>query len=157
MNNNNNRAKERRTCTRGCSKHDGIDQGEDFLKGNAEKDSSRSTEKGSDSSGVMANVLGTMEAANILASGGLKSIFTTATSSVAPASATVSLAITTASQRYPTAAVSTTTSIVTPYTRRSRASRGITIESSHTTSIPTISTKEKGKEKMTESGMPKKR
>ncbi|GJY53138.1 hypothetical protein Tco_0444802 [Tanacetum coccineum] len=94
---------------RGCSKHGGIDQGEDFLKGDAEKDSSKSTKKGSGSSGVMANVLGTLEAINILASGGLKSVFTTASPSVAPASETVSPAVATANEKDPTAAVSTTT------------------------------------------------
>ncbi|GJY21048.1 hypothetical protein Tco_0393614 [Tanacetum coccineum] len=104
-------------------------------QGDAPKDSSRSTEKGSDSSGVMANVLGTLEAINILASGGLKSTFTTASPLVAPvsapvatASATVSPAIATASQRDPTAAVSTTASITTPYSRRTRVSRGIILE-----------------------------
>ncbi|GJS70250.1 hypothetical protein Tco_0703091 [Tanacetum coccineum] len=65
--------------------------------------------------------------------------------------ATASGNIPTASGNVPTAAVFTTTSITTPYTRRTRASKGIIIEPSHpthTTSIPTFSTKEKGKEKM---------
>ncbi|GJS19010.1 hypothetical protein Tco_0413482 [Tanacetum coccineum] len=155
------------TCTRGCSKHGGIDQGEDFLKGDAQKDSSRSTEKVSDSSGVMANVLGTLEAANILASRGLKSTLTTASplvtpvsATVAPASATVSPVVATASQRDPTAAVSTSTSITTPCSRRTKDSKGIILESSqpsHTTSTPTFSTKGKGKEKMIESTSTKKK
>ncbi|GKA71180.1 hypothetical protein Tco_0777319 [Tanacetum coccineum] len=44
-----------------------------------------------------------------------------------------------------------TASVITPYTRRKRASRGIIIESSQTTSVPIISAKGKGKEKMVES------
>ncbi|GKD13930.1 hypothetical protein Tco_1198337 [Tanacetum coccineum] len=44
-----------------------------------------------------------------------------------------------------------TASVTSPYTRRTRASRGIIIEPSHTTSVPTISAKGKGKEKMVES------
>ncbi|GKG51584.1 hypothetical protein Tco_0541968, partial [Tanacetum coccineum] len=102
-----------------------------------------------------------------LASGGLKFVFTTsspsvtpASLSVAPVSATVSPVVATANEKDPTAAVFTTTSITTPYTRRTRASKGIIIEPSHpthTTSIPTFSTKEKGKEKMVESTGTKKR
>ncbi|GJZ47883.1 hypothetical protein Tco_0601715 [Tanacetum coccineum] len=138
---------------------DGGEGREDFSRGDAEKDSSKSAEKGSDGSGVMANVLGTLEAVNILASGGLKSVFTTASPSVTPASlpvapvsATVSPAVATASKK--------DASITTPYTRRTRASKGIIIEPSHptpTTSIPTFSTKGKGKEKMVESTGTKKR
>ncbi|GKF77119.1 hypothetical protein Tco_0229589, partial [Tanacetum coccineum] len=57
----------------------GIDQGEvNVFKGDAEKDSSRSTDKGSESTGDLANVLSSVGAANILASGGLKEVFTTA-------------------------------------------------------------------------------
>ncbi|GJZ60876.1 hypothetical protein Tco_0617013 [Tanacetum coccineum] len=78
----------------------------------------------------MANVVGTLKAANILASGGLKSVFTTASPPVALASATVSPAIATASEKDPTAAVVTTASAITPYTRRTRASRGVAIRSS---------------------------
>nr|GFB79342.1 hypothetical protein [Tanacetum cinerariifolium] len=56
----------------GCSKHEGIDQGEDLLVGNIVKDSDKSADKRSDSTDDMANVLGTLGAANILASGGLR-------------------------------------------------------------------------------------
>ncbi|GJX14551.1 hypothetical protein Tco_0206309 [Tanacetum coccineum] len=42
------------------------------IKGDAEKDSSRSTDKGSESTGDLANVLSSMGAANILASGVIK-------------------------------------------------------------------------------------
>ncbi|GJW27880.1 hypothetical protein Tco_0044755 [Tanacetum coccineum] len=120
----------------------------------------------------MANVLGTLEAANILASGGLKSVFTTASPSVvaarlsvapaslpvATASASVSTAVATASEKDPTAVVSITTSPATTYTRRTRVSRGIVIESSqptHTTSTLTFTTNRKGKEKMVKSTSPK--
>nr|GEU75794.1 hypothetical protein [Tanacetum cinerariifolium] len=49
----------------GCSKHRGMDQGEDLL------DRDKSADKGSDSTDEMSHVLGTLGAANILASGGL--------------------------------------------------------------------------------------
>ncbi|GKA47684.1 hypothetical protein Tco_0740567 [Tanacetum coccineum] len=52
-----------------------MDQGEDF---GIERDSNKSTNKGSKSTGEMANVLSSMGAANILASRGLKEVFTTA-------------------------------------------------------------------------------
>ncbi|GJR65935.1 putative ribonuclease H-like domain-containing protein [Tanacetum coccineum] len=120
-------------------------QGEDLLEGDAEKDSNKSADKGSDSSGVMENVLGTLEATNILASGGLRSVFTTTSSSVAPTSANVSSAIDTASESFPTVAVFTTASVATP--RVTRSSRGIVIEPS-SVNIPSIS-KDKGKGIMT--------
>ncbi|GKE81621.1 hypothetical protein Tco_1551621 [Tanacetum coccineum] len=120
-----------------------MDQGEDLMtrdvekstkKGNVEK----STEKGSDNTDEAANVLSTLEAANVLSSGSFPT----------PAPAGVA----TASGSFPTA------SVTTPYTRRTRASRGIIIEPSHTTSVPTISAKGKGKEKMLEfSGTKKKK
>nr|GEZ24747.1 hypothetical protein [Tanacetum cinerariifolium] len=49
----------------------GMDQWEDLLVGDTMKDSDKSADKGSDSTNEMANVLGTLGAANILASGGL--------------------------------------------------------------------------------------
>ncbi|GJT02031.1 hypothetical protein Tco_0823200 [Tanacetum coccineum] len=52
-----------------------MDQGEDF---GIERDSNKSTNKESESTWGMANVLSSMGAANILASGGLKEVFTTA-------------------------------------------------------------------------------
>ncbi|GJV44474.1 hypothetical protein Tco_1429010 [Tanacetum coccineum] len=92
----------------------------------------------------VANVLTTLEAANVLSTGSLPT--------AAPAG------VATASGSFPTAAIFTTTSVTTPYTRRTRASRGIIIEPSHTTSVPTISAKGKGKEKMVEfSGTKKKK
>ncbi|GKD31839.1 hypothetical protein Tco_1242617, partial [Tanacetum coccineum] len=63
-----------------------------------------------------------------------------------------------ASGSFPTAAIFTTASVTTPYTRRTRASRGIIIEPSHTTSVPTINAKGKGKEKMVDTtGIKKKK
>nr|GEW07353.1 hypothetical protein [Tanacetum cinerariifolium] len=49
----------------GCSRHGGMDQGEDLL------DRDKSADKGSDSTDEMSHVLGTLGAANILASRGL--------------------------------------------------------------------------------------
>ncbi|GJQ99149.1 hypothetical protein Tco_0522134 [Tanacetum coccineum] len=110
----------------------GMDQGEDLMTRDVEK----STGKGSDNTDEAANVLSTLEAANVLSS---RSFPTAAPAGVA-----------TASGSFPTAAIFTTASVTTPYTRRTRASRGIIIEPSHTTSVPTISAKGKGKEKMVE-------
>ncbi|GJS73573.1 putative ribonuclease H-like domain-containing protein [Tanacetum coccineum] len=111
----------------------GVDPGEDLMTGDVEK----STRKGSDNTDEAANVLSTLEAANVLSSG---SFPTAAPDGVA-----------TVSGSFPTAAIFTTASVTSPYTRRTRASRGIIIEPSHTTSVPTISTKGKWKEKMVES------
>ncbi|GJV57618.1 hypothetical protein Tco_1458623 [Tanacetum coccineum] len=58
--------------------------------------------------------------------------------------------VATASGSFPTVAIFTTASVTTPYTRRTRDSRRIIIEPSHTTSVLTISAKGKGKEKMVE-------
>ncbi|GKA21167.1 hypothetical protein Tco_0701156 [Tanacetum coccineum] len=116
-------------------------QGEDLAE--------KSTDKGSESTGEMANVLSTLEAANILASGGSKSVFTTASTGVSPAVAT-------ASGSFPTAAVFTTASVATP--RVTRSLRGIVIEPSSPISvnIPSISKKDKGKGIMTEPKKPSK-
>nr|GEW46707.1 hypothetical protein [Tanacetum cinerariifolium] len=78
-----------------------VDQGEDFLVGDNVKDSDKIIDKGSDSTDDMANVLGTLGATNILASGGLRLVFTTA-------STVVSSAVATASGSFPTAAIFTT-------------------------------------------------
>ncbi|GKD08190.1 hypothetical protein Tco_1187875 [Tanacetum coccineum] len=86
-------------------------------------DVEKSTEKRSDNTDEVANVLSTLEVANVLSSRGVAS----------------------------TPAGVATASVTSPYTRRTRASRGIIIEPSHTTSVPTISAKGKGKEKMVES------
>ncbi|GJT64603.1 hypothetical protein Tco_1016083 [Tanacetum coccineum] len=114
---------------------EGIDQGEvNMFKGDAKKDSSMSTDKGSESIGDLANVLSSMGAANILVSGDLKEVFTTASPQVPPVSSNVSTAIVTASEKDPTAEVLTTARDTTPYTRRPRASKGVLIRS--TSPIP---------------------
>ncbi|GJZ55417.1 hypothetical protein Tco_0610610, partial [Tanacetum coccineum] len=97
----------------------------------------------------MANVLSTLEAANILASGGSKSVFTTASTGVSPAVATTS-------GSFPTAAVFTTASVATP--RVMRSSRGIVIKplSPIFVNIPSISKKDNGKGIMTEPEKPSK-
>ncbi|GKG55331.1 hypothetical protein Tco_0571971, partial [Tanacetum coccineum] len=79
------------------------------------------------------------EAVNILASGGSKLIFTTTSSTIATASTCVSPAVSTASGSFPTAAVFTTASVVTP--RVTRSSKGIVIEPSSPISVnlPSIS------------------
>nr|GEW16765.1 retrovirus-related Pol polyprotein from transposon TNT 1-94 [Tanacetum cinerariifolium] len=129
----------------------GVDQGEDLLVGDTVKDSDKSADKGSDSTNEMANVLGTLGAANILASGGLRSVFTTASTVVSPAVAT-------ASGSFPTSVIFTTASVATLTTRVTRSSRGVVIESSSPISvnIPSISKKDKGKGKMTEPEQPSK-
>nr|GEX19400.1 hypothetical protein [Tanacetum cinerariifolium] len=69
------KGKERRICSEGCSKHEGgMDQSKDLLVLDTMKDSDKSADKGSDSTDDMANVLGTLGAANILASGGLREL-----------------------------------------------------------------------------------
>ncbi|GJS92083.1 putative ribonuclease H-like domain-containing protein [Tanacetum coccineum] len=89
------------------------------------RDSNKSTDKGSESTREMANVLSSMGAANILASGGLKEVFTTASPPVPHVSLFVPIVAATTSEKDSTTAVITTTTAVTPYTRRTRASRGI--------------------------------
>ncbi|GKD45458.1 hypothetical protein Tco_1270103, partial [Tanacetum coccineum] len=97
-----------------------------------ERDSKKNTDKGSESTGEMANVFSSMGAANILASGGLKEDSTTA--------------------------VITTITAVTPYTRRTRASRGVVMISSSPIpiNIPSISKEDKGKGIMIEPAKPTK-
>ncbi|GJS25537.1 retrovirus-related pol polyprotein from transposon TNT 1-94 [Tanacetum coccineum] len=113
----------------------GINQGEvNVFKGDAEKDSSRSTNKGSESTGDLANVLSSVGAVNILASGGLKEVFTTAS---------------------PQVPLDTT-----PYTRRLRASREVVIRSTSPIPIciPSVGKEDKRKRKeiMTEPEKPAK-
>nr|GEY70771.1 hypothetical protein [Tanacetum cinerariifolium] len=112
---------------------EGMDQGEILLVGDTMKDSDKSADKGSDSTDEMANVLGTLGAANILASGGLSGSFSTA-------------------------AIFTTASVVTPTTRVTRSSRGVVIGSSSPifVNIPSISKKDKEKGKMIEPEQPSK-
>nr|GEU34765.1 hypothetical protein [Tanacetum cinerariifolium] len=136
----------------------GIDQGEDLLVGDTMKDSDKSADKGSDSTDEMSHILGSLEASNILASGGLRSVFTTASLSVATASIDISPVVATASGSFPTAVIFTTTSVATPTTRVTRSSRGVVIGSSSLISvnIPFINKKDKRKEKMTEPEQPSK-
>ncbi|GJU75767.1 hypothetical protein Tco_1272837 [Tanacetum coccineum] len=115
-----------------------MDQGEDVSVFGTERDSGKSTDKGSESTGEMANFLSSMRAANILASGGLKEVFTTASLPVPPASSDVPTVVATAS--------------ATP--RVSRPSRGVVIRSTSPIliNIPCVSKedKTKGKEIMIE-------
>nr|GEX40190.1 hypothetical protein [Tanacetum cinerariifolium] len=128
----------------------GMDQGDDLLVGDTVKDSDKSADKGIDSTNEMSHVLGSLGAANILASGGLRSVFTTASIDISPV-------IATASESFPTASIFTTTSVATPTTRVTRSSRGVFIGSSSLISvnISSISKKDKGKGKMTEPEQPK--
>nr|GEV93342.1 hypothetical protein [Tanacetum cinerariifolium] len=136
----------------------GVDQEEDLLVRDTVKDSDKSADKGSDNTYDMANVLGTLGAANILANGGLRSVFTTTSLSVATASIIVSHVVATASGSFPTGVIFTIASVATPTTRVTRSSRGVVIESLSPISvnIPSISKKDKGKEKMTEPKQPSK-
>nr|GFA44917.1 hypothetical protein [Tanacetum cinerariifolium] len=92
-----------------------MDQWEDLLVGDTVKASDKSDDKESDYTDEMANVLGTLGAANILASGGLMSVFTTASIIVSPTVAT-------ASESFSTAVTFTTASVATPTTRVTRSS-----------------------------------
>nr|GEW49437.1 putative reverse transcriptase domain-containing protein [Tanacetum cinerariifolium] len=111
----------------------------------------KSTKKESNDTEEMVNVLSTMEAANILSSRG--AAFSTA--SVSPADVFPTAGVPTASGSFPiVSAIFTTASVVTPYTRRSR---GIIIGSLQPIRIPIISAKDKGKKKVTETEVPKKK
>nr|GEV45390.1 ribonuclease H-like domain-containing protein [Tanacetum cinerariifolium] len=108
----------------------------------------KSTEKGSNDTEEMVNVLSSTEATNILVSGG-------ATVSVSPADVFPTAGVPTVRGSFPTvSAIFTTASVATPYTRRSR---GITIGSLRPMRIPIISAKDKGKEKVTETKVLKKK
>nr|GFA51879.1 hypothetical protein [Tanacetum cinerariifolium] len=77
----------------------------------------KSTEKGSNDTEEMVNVLSSMEAANILSSGGA----TFSTASVSPADVFPTAGVPTVSESFPTvSAIFTTASVATPYIRRSR-------------------------------------
>nr|GFB97198.1 hypothetical protein [Tanacetum cinerariifolium] len=111
----------------------------------------KSTEKGSNDTEEMVNMLSSMDAANILSSGG--AAFSTA--SVSPADVFPTAGVPTVNGSFLTvSAIFTTASVVTPYTRRSR---GITIRSLQPMRIPIISAKDKGKEKVAETEVPKKK
>nr|GEV80025.1 hypothetical protein [Tanacetum cinerariifolium] len=104
----------------------------------------KSTEKGSNDTKEIVNVLSSMEATNILSSGG--TTFSTASVSLADVFPTAGV---------PTVSgIFTTASVATPYTGRSR---GITVRSLQPMRIPIISAKDKGKEKVTETEVPKKK
>nr|GEZ87907.1 hypothetical protein [Tanacetum cinerariifolium] len=108
----------------------------------------KSIEKGSNDTEEMINVLSSMEAANILSSGG-------AAVSVSPADVFSTAGVSTVSGSFPiVSAIFTTASVVTPYTRRSR---GIRIRSSQPMRIPIIRAKDKENEKVIETEVPRKR
>ncbi|GKD15113.1 hypothetical protein Tco_1199520 [Tanacetum coccineum] len=115
-----------------------MDQGEDLSAFDTERDSNKNTDKGSESTGEMANVLSSMRVANILASGGLNEVVTTTSPLVPPVSSFVPTVVANAS--------------ATP--RVSRPSRGVVIRSTSPISIniPSVGKedKRKGKEIMTE-------
>nr|GEX01301.1 hypothetical protein [Tanacetum cinerariifolium] len=95
----------------------------------------KSTDLGSNDTDEMVNILSSMEAANILTSG-------VAAVSISPVAGVSTKGVPIVSGLFPTAsAIFTTASVVTPYTRRSRG----------------ILAKDKGKEKVVESEVPKKR
>nr|GEX62681.1 hypothetical protein [Tanacetum cinerariifolium] len=131
-----------RAVSRGCSNHKRDNRYREELGAN------KSTEKGSNDTEAMLNVLSSMEAANILSRGG-------AAVSVSPADVFPTAGVPTVSGSFlAVSLIFTTASVVTPYTRRSR---GITIGSSKPIRIPIISAKDKGKEKVIDTEMPKKR
>nr|GEX47881.1 putative reverse transcriptase domain-containing protein [Tanacetum cinerariifolium] len=123
----------------------------DADEGREELGAYKSTEKGSNDTEEMVNMLSSMEAANILSSKGAA----ISTASVSPADVLLTADVPTVSGSFPTvSAIFTTASVVTLYTRRSR---GITIGSLQPMRIPIISAKDKGKEKVTEIEVPKKK
>nr|GEU56190.1 hypothetical protein [Tanacetum cinerariifolium] len=108
----------------------------------------KSTELRSNDTDEMVNVLSSMEAANILTS-------EVAAVSVSPVAGVLTVGVLTVSGLLPIASVIfTTASMVTPYTRRPR---GITIEGAQQMRSPIIGAKDKGKQKVVESKVPKKR
>nr|GEW06015.1 hypothetical protein [Tanacetum cinerariifolium] len=108
----------------------------------------KSTELGSNDTEEMVNVLCSMEAANFLTS----RVAAASVSLVAGVSAT---GVPTVSGSFPTVnVIFTTASVVTPYTRRPR---GITIRSSQYIRSPIIRAKDRGKQKVIEFEVPKKR
>ncbi|GKB70494.1 hypothetical protein Tco_0931906, partial [Tanacetum coccineum] len=108
-----------------------IDQGEDF---GIERDSNKSTDKESESTGEMR------------------------IPPVPSVSLFVPIVAATASEKDSTATVITTTTAVTPYTRRTRASRGVVMTSSSPIpiNIPSINKEDKGKGIMSEPAKPTK-
>nr|GEV62750.1 synaptobrevin, longin-like domain protein [Tanacetum cinerariifolium] len=118
-----------RAYKRGCSNQRGI------METSEEVGADKSTELRNNDTDEMVDVLSSMEAANILTS-------RVAALSVSHVAGVSTKGVPTVSGLFPTAsAIFATASVVTPYTRRSRG----------------ISIKEKGKEKVVESEVPKKR
>nr|GEV33337.1 hypothetical protein [Tanacetum cinerariifolium] len=118
-----------------------IDRGEEL-------GADKSTELGSNNTEEIVNVLSSMEVANILSSG-------CATVSVSPTDVFPTASVPIVSGSFPTVSVIfTIASVVTPYTRWSR---GITIGSSQPMRTLILRAKDKGKEKMIETEVPKKR
>nr|GEX75042.1 ribonuclease H-like domain-containing protein [Tanacetum cinerariifolium] len=108
----------------------------------------KSIELGSNDTVEMVNVLSSMEAANILTSG-------VTTASVSPVACVSTVGVPAVSGSFPNVSVIfTTASVVTPYTRRPRR---ITIRSSQHIRSPIIRAKDKGKQKLIESEVSKKR
>nr|GEU78030.1 hypothetical protein [Tanacetum cinerariifolium] len=115
-----------------------------IIKIGEELGADKSTELGSNDTEEMVNVLSSMDAVNILSSGG-------APASVSPAEVLPAAGVPTVSGSFSTvSAIFTTASVVTPYTRRPR---GITIGSSQNMRSPIIGSKDKGKQKVVESEM----
>nr|GEU75399.1 putative ribonuclease H-like domain-containing protein [Tanacetum cinerariifolium] len=124
-----------RAYSRGCSNHGRI------IEIGEELEADKSTDLGSNDTEEMVNVLNSMKAANILTSGGVAA-------SVSLADVLPVAGVPTVSGRFPTA------SVVTPYTRRPR---GITIGGAQPIRSPIIGAKDKGKQKVVEFEVPKKR
>nr|GFA00692.1 hypothetical protein [Tanacetum cinerariifolium] len=125
-----------------------VDKGRGIIDIGEELKADKSTELGSNDTREMVNVLSSMEAVNILSSRG-------AAASVSPADVFPTASVSTVSGSFPTiSAIFTTASVVTPYTRRSR---GITTGFPQPMRIPIISAKDKGKEKVIETEVPKKK
>nr|GEV11046.1 hypothetical protein [Tanacetum cinerariifolium] len=111
----------------------------------------KSTKLGSNDTEEMVNVLSSMEAANSLSSRGVA----VSTASVSPVDVFPTAGVPSVSRSFPiVSAIFTTASVVTPYTRRSK---GITIGSLQPMRILIISAKDKGKEKVSETEVPKKK
>nr|GEX92156.1 hypothetical protein [Tanacetum cinerariifolium] len=93
-----------RAYSRRCSNHRGI------MEIGEELGADKSTKLGCNDTEEMVNVLSSMEAANILTSGG-------ATASVSPCDVLPTVGVPTVSGSFPTVSVITTANVVTPYTR----------------------------------------
>nr|GEX92448.1 hypothetical protein [Tanacetum cinerariifolium] len=108
----------------------------------------KNTKLGNNEIDEMVTILSSIEAANILTSG-------VTYVSVSPVVGVSTVGVSTVSGLFPTAsAIFTTASVVTPYTRRPR---GITIRGAQQIRSPIIGAKDKGKQKVVDSEVPKKR